>query len=91
MRQPHSYRPGEHRSRREIDLAIGVLMGVRGCSAEKALETLVDATRVSGVGLGGVSRTLLSVISGDGDPSRPTAAEALAHWNALLELPGRPR
>lgn len=92
MRQPHSYWPGEHRSRREIDLAIGVLMGVRGCSAEKALETLVDATRVSGVGLGGVSRALLSVVMGGGEPTEPTVTnQAATHWKALLGLPTGPR
>lgn len=54
MSQSHTYRPGEHRSRREIDLAIGVLMGIRRCSALEAMEALVDATRASGVGLGRV-------------------------------------
>ena len=77
----HSYRPAEHRSRREIDLAIGVLMGIRRCSAQDALEALVGATRASGVGLGGGSRALLNVVSGD---VKPTADKAVAHWNALL-------
>ena len=81
MTHTYSYQPAEHRSRREIDLAIGVLMGIRRCSAQDALEALVGATRVSGVGLGGVSRALLNVVSGDVEP---TAAEAVAHWNAML-------
>ncbi|OBG29222.1 ANTAR domain-containing protein [Mycobacterium sp. 852002-51057_SCH5723018] len=85
MTQAHGYRPGEHRSRREIDLAIGVLMGVRRCSAQEALEVLVEAMRASGVGLGGVSRSLLSVISGDVEPT--AACAAVAHWNAVLGLP----
>lgn len=78
------YRPAEHRSRREIDMAIGVLMGVRRCSAADALEVLADATRASGVGLGGVSRALLTVISGDVEAA---AGQAVAHWNAVLDLP----
>ena len=85
MSQAHHYRPGDHRSRREIDRAIGIIIGIRGCSAEEALEILVDATRASGVGLGGVSRTLLTVVSGDVEPA--VAHEAVAHWNLALHLP----
>jgi hypothetical protein len=84
MAHTHNYRPADHRSRREIDMAIGVLMGIRRCSQQAALEALVCATRTSGVGLGGVSRALLNVISGD--PAL-CAGEATAHWNALLGLP----
>ncbi len=87
MIQSHSYRPDDHRSRREIDQAIGALMGIRRCSAQEALEVLVGATRASGVGLGGVSRTLLTVISGDVEPT--AAGEAVAHWNAVLGLTAR--
>ncbi|WP_374023283.1 ANTAR domain-containing protein [Mycobacterium sp. HNNTM2301] len=83
MTQASRYRPGDHRSRREIDRAIGVLMGVRRCSAEDALELLVAATRASGVGLGGVSRTLLSIVTGDVETS--AAHEAVAHWQAVLD------
>lgn len=87
MSQVHQYRPGDHRSRREIDLAVGALIGLRGCSAEEAMEALVDATRASGVGLGGVSHTLLSVISGNVEPTAADAA--LEHWQAVLRLPNR--
>jgi ANTAR domain len=81
MVHTHSYRPGEHRTRREIDMAIGVLMGIRRCSQREALHALVGATRASGVGLGGVSRALLDVISGNPEP---VPSEAAAHWDALL-------
>jgi ANTAR domain-containing protein len=87
MTHAHGYRPAEHQSRREIDMAIGVLMGIRRCSPQEALEALAGATRASGVGLGGVSRTLLDVVSGD---PQLAADEALAHWNSLLGLPARP-
>lgn len=85
MIQAHRYRPGDHRSRREIDLAIGVLIGMRRCSAHQALETLVEATRVTGVGLGAVSGTLLTVVTGDAE--RWTVDKTSDHWRALLELP----
>jgi hypothetical protein len=77
----HSYRPAEHRSRREIDMAIGVLMGVRRCSAQEASAALAHATRASGVGLGGVSHALLAVIDGEADATD----SAVAHWNSALD------
>ena len=86
MTNPGSYRPAEHQSRREIDMAIGVLMGLRRCSARDALDALVNATRASGVGLGGVSRTLLTVITGDGETS--SSDKAVAHWDSVLDLAG---
>jgi hypothetical protein len=86
MTHSGSYRPGEHRSRREIDMAIGVLMGMRRCPAPEALDALVTATRATGVGLGGVSRTLLTVISGGIGTS--TVDKAVAHWDSVLDLAG---
>ncbi|HEY3996524.1 MAG TPA: ANTAR domain-containing protein [Mycobacterium sp.] len=78
----HSYHPAEHRSRREIDQAIGALMGIRRCSAEEALTEITGVVRASGVGLGGVSRALLDLVSGDVNSA--TAVDALAHWDAML-------
>jgi hypothetical protein len=85
----HSHRPAEHRSRREIDQAIGVLIGIRQCSARQALEELAGATRVSGIGLGGVSLALLCVVGGDGNAGRPDAG-AVEYWKSVLDLPIRP-
>ncbi|WAJ44243.1 ANTAR domain-containing protein [Mycobacterium sp. Aquia_216] len=65
-------------------MAIGVLMGIRRCSQRDALHALVSATRASGVGLGGVSRALLDVVSDNSDPS---VSEVIAHWTAVLEIP----
>lgn len=86
MTNPDSYRLAEHQSRREIDMAIGVLMGIRRCSARDALDALVNATRASGVGLGGVSRTLLTVITGDGETA--ASEKAVAHWDSVLDRTG---
>jgi hypothetical protein len=82
MFNTHTYRPADHQSRREIDMAIGVLIGIRRCTAHEALDVLVTATRVSGIGLGGVSRTLLSIVSGD--VKSTTTDTAAAHWNSML-------
>ena len=88
MIQSHGYHPTQHRSRREIDQAIGVLMGIRRCSAEEALTELAGVVRASGVGLGGVSRALLDLVSGAAVPTADGAA--LAHWNAVLRQLGAP-
>ncbi|OBF08465.1 ANTAR domain-containing protein [Mycobacterium sp. 852002-10029_SCH5224772] len=76
-----NYRPADHRSRREIDQAIGVVMGLRRCSAEQALSEITAVVRASGVGLGGVSRALLGLITGD---VTSAAGEAVVHWDAVL-------
>jgi ANTAR domain len=86
MSHSHSYRPAQHRSRREIDQAIGVLMGIRRCSAEQALVEITTVVRASGVGLGGVSRALLDLVCGDVDS---TADETVARWDAVLRAPVR--
>ncbi len=59
-------------------------MGIRRCSAEEALTEIAGVVRASGVGLGGVSRALLGVVTGDVDSA---AGEALVHWDAVLRLP----
>ncbi len=82
MIHSHSYHPAQHRSRREIDQAIGALMGIRHCSASQAFTEIAGVVRASGVGLGGVSRALLDLVSGDVDSA--TAGAALAHWEELL-------
>ena len=82
MIHSHSYHPAQHRSRREIDQAIGVLMGIRRCSAEEALAEITGVVRASGVGLGGVSRALLDLVSGAVDSTAANAA--LAQWDAVL-------
>lgn len=61
-------------------------MGIRRCSAEEALSELANALWASGVGLGGVSRALLDLVTGD---VHPAANTALAHWDAVLGLPAR--
>ncbi|MBV8788748.1 MAG: ANTAR domain-containing protein, partial [Mycobacterium sp.] len=74
MIHSHSYHPAQHRSRREIDQAIGALMGIRRCTAEEALAEITGVVRASGVGLGGVSRALLDLVSGAVDSTAANAA-----------------
>ncbi|TMS47923.1 ANTAR domain-containing protein [Mycobacterium sp. DBP42] len=43
-------------SRRVIDVAIGVLIGWRGCSERDAFDEIACAVRESGVGIGSIAR-----------------------------------
>ena len=87
MARVHHYRPAEHRSRREIDLATGALMGIRRLSAEEAWSVIVGVVRASGVGPGEVSRALLNVITGDIETA--ASKQATTHWNRVLSLPAQ--
>jgi hypothetical protein len=47
-----SYRAGDESSRRVIDVAIGILIGLRGCSDIEAFDELVRVVHQTGVGIG---------------------------------------
>lgn len=69
----------DNSSRREIDLALGVLMGLRRCSEAEALSEVVGMAHRMGVGLGAVSRELLTALQG-GLTSAPAR-----QWAVLLD------
>lgn len=70
-------------SRRVIDLAIGILMGLRGCSEKDAFDELVSAVHDTGVGLSGMAGALVDLV-GDTDGSYPHRAEAIHVWGHLV-------
>ncbi|WP_328358153.1 ANTAR domain-containing protein [Mycobacterium sp. NBC_00419] len=70
-------------SRRVIDLATGILVGLRGCSEQEAFAELVAAVHRTGVGLGAIARALVA-ITGPADQSVPHQAEAFDLWADLL-------
>lgn len=70
-------------SRRVIDLAIGILMGLRGCSEKDAFNELVNAVHETGVGLSGMAGALVDLV-GDTDESYPYRAEAIHVWGHLV-------
>jgi ANTAR domain len=57
-------------SRQIIDVAVGVLIGLRGCSQRGAFDELVDAVHTSGVGLGAAAQALVALASGTTAPPR---------------------
>lgn len=70
-------------SRRDIDMAIGVLITLRRCSERQAFNEIADAVARTGVGLHSISRALVLLATGT------TAAfdhrrEAFEMWGDLL-------
>lgn len=70
-------------SRKPIDVAIGVLVGVRGCTEADAFEEIAQAVHATGVGLGRLAHALVLLASGTGEPF-PHRAEATSLWGHLM-------
>jgi hypothetical protein len=76
------HRSDEHSPRRHIDVAIGVLIGLRHCSEQQAFADIAAAVHETGIGLRGVSYALTTLAGGGNDArADPTA---LRHWRAVL-------
>ncbi len=80
-----SYRVGDDTSRRVIDVATGILVGLRGCSDQEAFDELVRTVHQTGVGIGRLAAELVALASG----SSSEHGEAFAVWGELIER-GRP-
>ena len=76
---------GDPLSRRVIDVAIGVLVGRRGCSEREAFDEIVCGVREAGVGLRSMARALVTLAS-DSDESGPHQAEALRRWGGVTRV-----
>ncbi|WP_445165963.1 ANTAR domain-containing protein [Mycolicibacterium sp. Dal123E01] len=70
-------------SRRVIDLATGILVGLRGCSEHAAFTELVTVVQRTGIGLGSIAQALVA-IAGSSEKSVPYTAEAFDVWADLL-------
>ena len=68
-------------SRRVIDLAVGVLVGLRGCSPEEAFVELVEVVRQTGVGIGTIATELVALASG---ATSTNPAQNLRAWTDLI-------
>lgn len=76
-------RRGDPASRRVIDLAIGILMGLRGCSEREAFDDLVDAVHQTGVGPASLAGALVDLVGGTGGHVRHRT-EAMDRWGHVL-------
>ena len=68
-------------SRKAIDVAVGILVGLRGCSEREAFDELARVVRETGIGLGSTATALVALATGS---SSPEHAEAFNAWGALL-------
>lgn len=75
-------------SRTVIDVAVGILIGRRGCSPGEAFAELVRIVRESGVGIGSLAAALVALASGNSGTSA-AHLEALNAWGALFDADRR--
>lgn len=68
-------------SRRVIDIAIGILVGLRGCTERQAFDELVTVVKQTGLGIGRVAGGLVALAAGS---SSAEHAEAFAAWGELI-------
>jgi len=70
-------------SRHEIDMAIGVVMGLRRCSERQAFNEIAAAVGETGVSLGGICRALHMLASGRTDRFEHST-EVVGLWGELV-------
>ena len=75
------YRTEENTSRRVIDVAVGILVGLRGCSQREAFEELVRVVNHTGVGIGSLATGLIALAGGSSSAGH---TEAFAAWGELI-------
>jgi hypothetical protein len=76
------YRMGDESSRRVIDMAIGILVGLRGCNDQEAFDELVRVVHQTGVGIGRLAAGLVAVASGSASAEH---VEAFTAWGELIQ------
>ena len=76
-----NFRAADDTSRQVIDIAVGILIGLRGYSRREAFDELVRVVHQTGVGLGSLAAGLMAVASGS---SSAEHAEAFAAWGELI-------
>ena len=68
-------------SRKVIDVAVGILVGLRGCSEREAFDELAAVVNQTGIGLHSTASALVALATG---ASTPEHTEAFTAWGALL-------
>lgn len=68
-------------SRRVIDIAIGILVGLRGCTERQAFDELVSVVKQTGLGIGRVAGGLVALAGGSASAEH---AEAFTAWGELI-------
>ena len=70
-------------SRTGLDIAIGVLVGLRGCPPEHAFADLARVVNGSGIGIGRICQALVDLACGTSGSS-PEHVEAFNAWGPLI-------
>jgi hypothetical protein len=73
-------------SRRVIDIAIGILVGLRGCTEGQAFDELVSVVKQTGLGIGRVAGGLVALAGGTASAEH---AEAFTAWGELIRVARR--
>ena len=68
-------------SRRDLDVAVGILIGLRGCAEREAFDELVAVATRTGLGLFNVARSLSALAGGS---SSADDSEAFNAWGELI-------
>jgi ANTAR domain len=68
-------------SRRIVDVATGILVGLRGCSPQEAFDELVRVVNDTGMGIGSIATGLVALAEGS---SSPQYAQAFEGWDELI-------
>ena len=76
-----SYPAGDDTSRRVIDVAVGILVGLRGYAEREAFDELVRVVHQTGIGIGSLASGLVALASGSSSGGH---AEAFIAWGELL-------
>ena len=71
----------EDTSRRVIDVATGILVGLRGCSEREAFDELVGVVHQTGIGIGSLASGLVALAAGS---SSADHAEAFTAWDDTI-------
>lgn len=77
-----SFSGSDHTSRQVIDVAVGILVGLRGCSRRAAFDELAAVVHQTGIGLGTVASGLVAVASGSATAEH---ADAFSVWGELIK------
>lgn len=75
-------------SRVVIDVAIGVLVGLRRCSERQAFNEIAAAVRETGVGVGTICRTLVTLASDETACFDPGSDVVVARWGEFVTSRG---
>jgi hypothetical protein len=71
-------------SRVVIDVAIGVLVGLRRCTERQAFNEIASAVRETGMGVGSISRALVTLASDETACFDPRFDDVVARWGELI-------